>query len=100
MTFKKILMLLVIFSTVILFSGCAKTIAEVKIEENIGEEVSIKGTVQSSIKLGELSGYMIKDENNDEIFVSSKSLPEEGKEVKVSGILEKKPIIGYYIKIQ
>lgn len=83
--------------TLVFFVGCSQTIEEVKVEKNIGEKVSVSGTVEGTIKLGELSAYTIVDENGDKIAVASKNLPNEGDEVTAKGILEKKSIIGYYI---
>jgi len=84
---------------VIFISGCAvTTIENVKNQDNVGKKVTIFGTVQNTIKIGTLSGYTIKDAT-DTISVSSKSLPKEGNEIRVTGILMKDTILGYYIKV-
>lgn len=93
---KNFLIILIILSLIIL-TGCTKSISEVKSQDYVDKTVTVKGTVENSIKFGELSGYTLKDENKDIIFVSSKELPEEGKTKKVSGTL-KKSILGYYIE--
>jgi hypothetical protein len=84
----------------LILTACTKSIAEIKKDENVGEKVSVAGTVQSTIKLGQLSGYTIKDENGDTIGVSSKSLPAEGAQMTVTGTLMKDTLLGWYIKAQ
>lgn len=96
----KIKNFLVIFVVIglLLFSGCtAKPIAEVKTADNVGKTVTVKGTVAGSVKIGSLSGYIVEDAAGDKIGVSSSELPEDGKEVTVSGTLMKDTIFGYYI---
>jgi len=80
----------------IILSGCAKTVSEVKSPDFVGKQVSIKGTVQNTIKLGQLSGYTLKDDTGS-IAVSSKSLPEEGAKITAKGTLMKDTLLGYYI---
>lgn len=86
-----------LFSVVFLLVGCSQSVEEVKNDENIGEKVSVKGTVEETVKIGDLSGYMLKDSNGDTISVASKDLPEEGDTVVARGILERGLLIGYYI---
>jgi len=62
----------------------------------IGKEVTIKGTVQDTLKLGQLSGYTLTD-GNVTIKVSSQSLPAEGKEMTVTGVWMRDTIFGYYL---
>lgn len=82
----------------LLLASCTQSIAEVKKEENIGETVRVKGTVEGTLKIGSISGFTIKDEAGESIRVSSKSLPEEGKSLTVSGTLMKDSLFGWYIK--
>ena len=83
----------------VIITGCtAQSIEDVKQEENVGETVTVKGTVSNSIKIGGLSGYLITDSNDDSIAISSQSIPENGEEVRVSGTLMRDTIFGYYIK--
>jgi hypothetical protein len=94
---KKILIMGLLIS-LLLISGCAKEINEVKQDKYVDTQVSVKGTVQGTIKLGSLSGYTLKDETG-EIFVASNSLPIEGDTKSVRGIVQKVPLIGtYYIE--
>jgi hypothetical protein len=82
---------------VLLIAGCTKPISEVKNDKYIDKDVTVKGTVQGTIKLGSLSGYNLKDDTG-EIFISSETLPKEGAKESASGILKKLPLIGtYYI---
>ena len=95
---KTILGILGVLMLLFVLSGCAQSIAEVKDPEYIGKTVVVKGKVQTSYKIGTLSGYIIKDDSGDSIGVSSSNLPEEGKTVRAKGILMKDTIFGYYIK--
>lgn len=64
-----------------------------------GKEVTVHGTVENTVKLGSLSGYTLTDEDGNSIRVSSESLPEEGKEVTVSGVFMKDSLFGYYLQV-
>lgn len=99
---------LVILAMVILFAigiyyayniTTTKSIAEIRSEDYIGKSVSLSGTVEGSIKLGEFSGYILNDGEN-KIFVSSNKLPEEGSKTSVKGIVMKEIVIGYYLKAE
>lgn len=82
-----------------LLIGCStQSISEVKSEDNVGKKVMVSGTVKESIKLGELSGYVLEDDSGDKIKVSSDSLPAEGEDITVSGTLIRDTIFGYYIQ--
>lgn len=91
-------MIYVALVLVLLISGCTSTVEEVKKEENVGKEVTVSGTVKDTIKIGDLQGYTLVDENEDEIGIASKSLPEEGSKVRVSGTLKNRLLLGYYIE--
>ncbi|MFW5705151.1 MAG: hypothetical protein ACOCXG_04900, partial [Nanoarchaeota archaeon] len=58
----------------------------------------VSGEAQGVIKIGDLSGYTIVEDDGDSIAISSKDLPEDGTEVTVRGTLMKDTIFGYYIK--
>ena len=64
-----------------------------------GKEVTVHGTVQNTIKIGQLSGYTLVDEEGHGIRVSSKALPAEGTEITITGIFVRDSLFGYYIKI-
>jgi hypothetical protein len=84
---------------VLLFSGCVSVtqIKDLKTEANLGKEVKVSGIVQGTIKLGDLSGYTIKDDSGS-IGISSLDLPNEGSTITVTGILRKNLLFGYYIE--
>ena len=96
---KKRFTILIFTLALIFISGCSQSIEEVKKDENIGEKVTVRGTVEGTVKIGEISGYTLVDENGDKIGVASKSLPAEGEKITVKGTLVKKPILGYYIDV-
>ncbi|MFP4424584.1 MAG: hypothetical protein ACLFP2_05150 [Candidatus Woesearchaeota archaeon] len=80
--------------------GCTyQTIDEIKDKDNIGENVAVRGEVLHSVKIGDMSGYVIKDKNNDTIEVTSDDLPDEGETIVARGTLERNMIFGYYIMI-
>jgi len=94
-----LLSFILLVSVILVLSGCmATTIKDVKNSDLIGKKVTVSGTVQNTIKIGELSGYTLKDET-DTISVSSESLPEEETKITVSGTLMKTPLLGYYIEV-
>lgn len=95
---KKILIALA-FISLLIFAGCTQTIKEVKKDENVGKVVSVRGTVENTIKFGGLSGYTLKDQNGDTIGVASKALPKEADTITAEGVLIKAPILGFYIDV-
>ena len=95
--------LFIVLAAVLLF-GCAFEVIKIEQikanpEKYLGEKVTLRGTVEDSVKLGELSGFTL-DDGTGQIFVSSDSLPAEGKEVTVQGTVMKQSILfstHYYI---
>ncbi len=77
--------------------GGTKTISEIKSTDYVGKTVKARGVVESTIKLGSLSGYILRDDT-DKIAVSSQTLPKEGDTITVKGTLIKDTLLGYYIK--
>lgn len=84
----------------ILLFGCIGMTSVKDIKDNpdkyLGEQVSVKGTVKDSFKLGKLSGFKLQD-GNYSIMVSSEELPKDGDEVVVTGTVMKEVLVGYYI---
>ncbi len=94
---KKYLLGTLLFLTLFL-TGCGiDKISDIKSETYIGQTVTVKGTVENTIKLGELSGFTLSD-GEDSIFISSGNLPSEGSNQKVKGILRKN-LLGHYIEM-
>jgi aspartyl/asparaginyl-tRNA synthetase len=95
---RKAILAFLMIGLLIATTACSvKTIADVKKDENVGKKVTVQGNVESSIKIGSLSGYRVKDDT-DTIGVLAQTLPKEGETVKVTGILMKDSLFGYYIK--
>jgi len=83
----------------VLLTACvSQSIADIKQEDKIGDTVSVRGTVESSIKIGPLSAYTIKDAAGDTIAVASETLPADGTRVTARGVLIRDSLFGYYIK--
>ena len=57
----------------------------------------VRGVVQTTLKIGSLSGYTLKD-NTDTIAVSSQQLPKEGETITVRGTLMHDTLFGYHIQ--
>jgi len=97
---KKIFALVLI--SLLLF-GCTQTTSLEDLDENpaeyAGKEVTVKGTVTNTVKIGKLSGYTLIDEEGHGIRVSSASLPAEGKEVTITGTFIQDSLFGYYIQV-
>jgi hypothetical protein len=67
-------------------------------DDYVGKTVSVAGTVEGTLKIGDISGYTLVDANGDKITVASERLPAEGDKVTVKGILRKGPLgLAYYI---
>lgn len=96
---NKTFMLIILFSSLLILSGCTKTIDQITADDSyIDSSVSVKGTVQSPLKLGSLSGYTLVDKNDDKILVNTADLPDDGDTVVARGTLKKGLFgIGYYI---
>lgn len=98
-TFTSYILIASLLVIALLFSGCMTTpIGDVTIEDNIGKSVTVSGTVDNTVKIGDLSGYTLKDDTGT-IRISSESLPQEGTKKTVSGTLMKDSLFGYYIKV-
>ncbi|MDD3174992.1 MAG: hypothetical protein PHU51_00785 [Candidatus Nanoarchaeia archaeon] len=93
---KKYLLGTLLFLALFL-TGCGiDKISDIKSAEYVDQTVTVKGTVENTIKLGELSGFSLSD-GEDMIFISSTNLPSEGSTQKVKGILRKN-LLGYYVE--
>jgi hypothetical protein len=93
-----VLIILLIAVVAYFMFGSVGKIADIKNEDHVGKTVTVRGVVQSTIKLGDLSGYTLKD-STDTISVSAESLPKEGDTITVSGTLMHDTLFGYYIKV-
>lgn len=88
----------VVVIAVLVYYFIPQPIREIKNEDYIGKKVSVRGTVESTLKIGQLSGYTLRDKNGDKIPVASDTLPKEGTTKTTSGILRRNILIGYYIE--
>ena len=93
-------MVSVLLVSLLFLAGCAQSVSEVKTQENIGEKVTVKGTVNQTLKIGSISGYVLVGEDGEKIAVSSQELPAEGEEVRVTGTLQDEFMIGYMIVVE
>ncbi len=93
-----VIVIVVIATSAFFMLGKTSRIIDIKNEANIGQTVAVKGTVQTTVKIGELSGYTLSD-GTETIAVSSQQLPQEGETITVRGTLIKDTILGYYIKV-
>jgi cytochrome c-type biogenesis protein CcmE len=94
-----IAVVIIIFAVIAFFVFAnASKIADIKNEAHVGKSVTVRGIVESTIKLGSLSGYTLKDDT-DTIAVSSEQLPKEGDTITVTGTLMHDTLFGYYIKV-
>ena len=94
-----ILKIMSLLAVLFLLAACASSIEEVKNPDNVGKKVTVSGTVKTTFKLGSLSGYTLEDETGS-ISVSSEELPKEGTKKRVTGVLIKDTIFGYYVKVE
>ena len=89
---------LLVFAALLLTACVSNSIADIKNQDTVGERVAVRGTVESSIKIGDLSAYTLKDASGDTIAVSSDTLPADGTTVTARGVLIRDTLFGYYIK--
>lgn len=95
---NKILLGLLCLAFMVLLLGCTQTVNEVKNEQHINESVRVSGVAKSPVKIGDLSGYTLVDENNDSMVVATADIPAEGDKVTAKGTLKEGLLgIGYYI---
>ena len=64
----------------------------------VGERITVSGTVEDSVKLGQISGYTLTNEGYS-IRVSSQSLPAEGSKITVTGTWMHDTLFGYYLLV-
>ncbi len=62
----------------------------------VGKEVTVKGNITDSVKIGTLSGFRISD-GNESLNVRSDTLPPVGTEVTVKGTVVRDSLFGYYL---
>ncbi|MFW5990923.1 MAG: hypothetical protein ACOCQX_01710 [Candidatus Nanoarchaeia archaeon] len=84
----------------ILITGCSQSIEQIKSEDYVGEQVTVKGEVKKSLKIGDVSGFRLEDDKNNSIKVGSEKLPQEGNTVTVTGVLMDDSLMGYYIQAE
>ena len=96
----RIAIILALCCSILLFGCIGETTSAKDLADNpasyVGKEITVKGTVENTFKLGKLSGYKLS-EGNASITVSSEALPAEGKEITVEGTWIKDSIFGYYL---
>jgi uncharacterized protein YdeI (BOF family) len=92
---SKSILILTLFLFMFALTGCVKSIEDLKNDDMIDKRVTVRGTVEGSIKIGSFSGYSIRDDTGN-IGVVSDKLPEDGQTVTVKGTLRK--LFVYYIE--
>jgi citrate lyase synthetase len=96
---KKYFIVLIIFGLLVIATACSvQKISDIKTDDNIGKTVTVSGTVEKVLKVGSISGYILKDDTGS-ISVSTQKLPSDGDKLTVKGVLIKDTLIGYYIKV-
>ncbi|MBU1112124.1 MAG: hypothetical protein ABIG93_02270 [archaeon] len=95
---NKILGIVAVILTLLFVVSCtSQTIEDIKNEDHVGKTVAVRGTVENTIKIGQLSGYTLSDNSGETIGVSTEDLPQEGDIVTAKGVLMKDTLFGYYI---
>lgn len=93
-----IALIVLVVLVVLAYNGLgAQKISDIKNPDNVGKNVRVRGEVETTIKIGQLSGYTLSDESGS-IAVSAEKLPREGDTINVRGVLIRDSIFGYYIK--
>jgi hypothetical protein len=93
----KNIVLLLLGLLVLLAVGCASSVTVSQINGNpdgfLGKEVVVSGKVIIPISFGDVSGFTLK-EGDSSVMVTSGTLPEDGADVVVKGVLVKAPFTG------
>lgn len=84
-------LLFILLFLVLFLVACTTSAQEIKTGDFEGETVTVKGEAENAFRLGDLSGYNLRD-NTGVIFVSTTDLPENGETVRVRG--EVKRVLG------
>jgi len=71
-------------------------IADIKNNESLNKTFTVQGIVISSVKIGSISGYRLKDAT-DNIPISSKTLAEINTTQTVTGVLKHSSYFGFYL---
>lgn len=91
--------ILTIVVALLILSGCAKSIEEVKNDEYIGKEVIVRGMAKAPTQVGPIKGYILVDKNENVIMVDADDLPEEDEIVRVKATVRELPLkAGYYLE--
>lgn len=93
-------LVLVTLILALFLAACTATmmVRDIKQESMIGKRVAVQGVVQASLKIGPVSGYIIRDANGDTIPVSTLNLPPDNVLITARGVLMRDTLLGYYIK--
>jgi hypothetical protein len=90
---------LAIFSLLILFTACTTDIKDIKLNRNeyLNKEVTVNGVVSGSIPMSGI--YELKQEDVTIYVYTKNNLPDEGLELKVTGIVKENKLELGFLKI-
>jgi hypothetical protein len=90
---------MLVLLVVLFLAGCSASVKEIKDnpDDYIGKTVSLTGTASASIKIGQLSGFTLTQKDGSKISISSETLPKDGNNVYVKGVVMKDSLFGTYI---
>jgi outer membrane lipopolysaccharide assembly protein LptE/RlpB len=94
---KKLLLILAVLA--VFLAGCGTQIKDIKDnpDDYIGETVTVKGVSSASIKIGQLSGFTLTQDDGSKISISSTELPKDDSKIRVKGVVMKDTLFGVYI---
>ncbi|OIO62067.1 hypothetical protein AUJ69_03660 [Candidatus Woesearchaeota archaeon CG1_02_47_18] len=67
-------------------------------EKYLGKEITIAGTAGDKIGLPSVNGFKLEHKGKVMAVLYDNAHPEKGKLVRVSGILKKSDLLGYYLE--
>lgn len=90
---------LAIFGLLILFTACTTDIKDIKLNRNeyLNKEVTVNGVVSGSIPMSGI--YELKQEDVTIYVYTKNNLPDEGLELKVTGIVKENKLELGFLKI-
>jgi hypothetical protein len=92
-------LLIPIFAILLFFTACTTDIKDIKLNRNeyLNKEVTVKGVVSGSIPMSGI--YELKQDDVTMYVYTKNNLPDEGLELKVTGIVKENKVELGFLKI-
>jgi len=95
--FSKLFLILLLSGLLLTATACTKHIEDVKDDALLDKQVSVRGVVGGTFKIGSFTAYTLQDDTGSIGIVTSGELPREDARITVKGTLKK--LFVYYIEV-